>query len=75
MLKRNILVGASALVLALGIAGVQAAPKKKAPLYRSATSLECSREADAKGLHGKARHKFRAACKRQHRHASWAKKG
>jgi hypothetical protein len=69
-MKRNILVGASALVLALGIAGVQAAPKKKGPVHHTAASLECSRQADAKGLHGKARHKFREACKRQARHAS-----
>jgi len=31
---------------------------------RSAASLECSKEADAKGLHGKARKRFRAECKR-----------
>jgi len=30
----------------------------------SAASIECSKEADAKGLHGKARKKFRAECKR-----------
>jgi hypothetical protein len=29
----------------------------------SAKSIECSKEADAKGLHGKARKKFRSACK------------
>ncbi|MBN8961850.1 MAG: phosphate starvation-inducible protein PsiF [Rhizobiales bacterium] len=38
------------------------APKAKAE--RSAASLECSKQADAKGLHGKARHKFRAECKK-----------
>jgi hypothetical protein len=31
---------------------------------RSAKSIECSKRADAKGLHGKARHKFRSECKR-----------
>lgn len=31
---------------------------------RSAISLECSKQADAKGLHGKERKKFRSACKR-----------
>ena len=31
---------------------------------RSAESLECSKEADAKGLHGKERKKFRSECKR-----------
>jgi hypothetical protein len=36
----------------------------KAPVVRSAASLECSKEADAKGLHGKERKKFRSECKR-----------
>ena len=31
---------------------------------RSAASLECSKEADAKGLHGKERKKFRSECKK-----------
>ena len=31
---------------------------------RSAKSIECSKRADEKGLHGKARHKFRSECKR-----------
>jgi hypothetical protein len=38
------------------------APKPKAA--RTAASLECSKQADAKGLHGKERKKFRAACKK-----------
>jgi hypothetical protein len=29
----------------------------------SAASIECSKEADAKGLHGKERKKFRSECK------------
>ncbi len=36
----------------------------KAKTERSALSLECSKQADAKGLHGKERHKFRADCKK-----------
>ena len=32
---------------------------------RSAASLECSKQADAKGLHGKERKKFRATCKKE----------
>ena len=36
----------------------------KAPTARSAASLECSKEADAKGLHGKERKKFRSECKK-----------
>lgn len=37
---------------------------KKATKERSAESLECSRQADAKGLKGKERKKFRRECKR-----------
>jgi psiF repeat len=36
----------------------------KAPMVHSAASLECSKEADAKGLHGKERKKFRSECKK-----------
>jgi hypothetical protein len=31
----------------------------------TAESLECSKEADAKGLHGKERKKFRSECKKE----------
>ncbi len=34
------------------------------PKPRSAKSLECSKQADAKGLHGKERQAFRSKCKR-----------
>jgi hypothetical protein len=30
---------------------------------RSAASLECSKEADTQGIHGKKRHKFMSKCK------------
>jgi hypothetical protein len=44
------------------------APKMaKAKPEMSAESKECSAEADAKGLHGKERQKFRAKCKREAR--------
>ena len=36
----------------------------KAPMVHSAASMECSKEADAKGLHGKERKKFRSECKK-----------
>ena len=36
----------------------------KAAKPRTAKSLECSKEADAKGLHGEARKKFRSQCKK-----------
>ncbi len=42
-----------------------AAPAAKAEKPRSAASLECSKEADAKGLHGKERKKFRSECKKE----------
>ena len=38
------------------------ATDKKAPKEHSAESLECSKQADAKGLHGKERKKFRSEC-------------
>jgi invasion protein IalB len=39
-----------------------AAPAAKAQKPRSAASIECSKQADAKGLHGKERKKFRSEC-------------
>ena len=41
-----------------------AAPAAKTAKPRSAESLECSKQADAKGLHGKERKKFRSDCKK-----------
>jgi hypothetical protein len=38
--------------------------EKKADKPHSAASIECSKEADAKGLHGKERKKFRSECKK-----------
>ncbi|MCK1716242.1 PsiF family protein [Bradyrhizobium sp. 141] len=40
---------------------------RKAPKERSAESLECSKQADAKGLKGKERKKFRRECKKEAR--------
>jgi hypothetical protein len=40
----------------------KSAPKATKP--RSAASLDCSKQADAKGLHGKERKKFRSECMR-----------
>ena len=43
----------------------KAAPAdKKAEKPRTAASLECSKEADAKGVHGKERKKFMSDCKK-----------
>ena len=47
-----------------------AAPNKaspaspKAPVVHTEISVKCSKEADAKGLHGKERKKFRSECKK-----------
>ena len=38
--------------------------EKTAEKPRTAASLECSTEANAKGLHGKARKKFMSTCKK-----------
>ena len=43
--------------------GSSASTTMTAKPAHTAKSLECSKEADAKGLHGKARKKFRSACK------------
>ena len=60
---QNVLVSAAlAAALSLGSVLPAAAATSKA---RSATSLECSKQADAKGLHGKVRKKFRSTCKRE----------
>jgi hypothetical protein len=43
----------------------KAAPaEKKAEKPRTAASLECSKEADTKGVHGKERKKFMSDCKK-----------
>jgi hypothetical protein len=38
--------------------------QRKAEKPRSAASLECSKEADTKGVHGKERKKFMSSCKK-----------
>jgi len=71
MTMRMLLATAATLAL-LGSGGAYAqapAPDKpaaaaKAKPARSAKSIECSKQADAKGLHGKERKKFRSECKR-----------
>lgn len=48
---------------ALLLTGVSALAQTKAPAKpRSAESLECSKQADEKGLKGKERKKFRSKC-------------
>ena len=66
MKKFMLLASAAALALsgAAALAQDKGKAKKPAP-ERTAISIECSKQADAKGLHGKARHSFRNKCKRQ----------
>jgi hypothetical protein len=56
---------ASLLLATPTLAQTAAAAPAKAEKPRSAASIECSKEADAKGLHGKERKKFRSECKAQ----------
>jgi len=42
-----------------------AAKTEKAEKAHTPESLECSKQADEKGLHGKERKKFRSECKKQ----------
>jgi psiF repeat len=45
----------------------------KAEKPRSAASLECSKEADTQGIHGKKRHKFMSKCKKDAKAGAAAK--
>jgi psiF repeat-containing protein len=49
---------------AAGAPAAMAAPAKKAEKPRSAASLQCSKDADTKSLHGKERKKFMSECKK-----------
>jgi psiF repeat len=54
------------LMIGMGAAFAQApasAPAKMTPEEKQAISKSCSDQATAKGLHGKARNKFRSGCK------------
>ena len=65
MKRIMLLAGAVALAVSFTGALAQDTGKAKAPSKpRTAASLECSKQADAKGLHGKDREKFRSKCKR-----------
>jgi hypothetical protein len=50
--------------LTMKIVTPAAAPAKAAAAPRTAESIECSKEAEAKGLHGKVRKKFERDCKK-----------
>jgi hypothetical protein len=57
-------------IIATAVASAQTpSPSAAAPVAsrtdKQATSKACSAQADAKGLHGKARKKFRSECKKR----------
>ena len=58
----------AAATLIAGSAAAQTTPAAakpaKAPIVRTAKSLDCSKQADAKGLHGKPRKSFMSGCKK-----------
>ena len=69
------LIGATALFLAIGVGAALAQTDTPAPAAapaagskmtsdKKAISKSCSDQANAKGLHGMARKKFRSACKK-----------
>jgi psiF repeat len=64
--KEIVMRNAIALLALAGLlaTGSVALAQGKAAPTRSAASLECSKQADAKGLHGKARKSFRSKCLR-----------
>jgi hypothetical protein len=46
------------------VASMAAGKSEKAPVVRTAKSLDCSKQADVKGLHGKPRKSFMSSCKK-----------
>lgn len=70
MLTRS--VGVAAVLIAFAIGSGTAVAQNPAPgagADKKAISKSCSDQANAKGLHGKARKKFRSACKHHGGHA------
>jgi len=65
----SLTIGAGAALAQNPPAAAPAAPSATAPAAapaagdKKAISKSCSEQADAQGLHGKARHKFRSKCK------------
>lgn len=66
MISMKMVAAAAAAMIAIGSGVAQAkdATKAATPVVHSPESIQCSKEADAKGLHGKERKKFRAHCKK-----------
>ncbi|MBS0239830.1 MAG: phosphate starvation-inducible protein PsiF [Proteobacteria bacterium] len=55
----------AAVAIAATSTGSFAAASKSKTTEKTPESIECSKQADAKGLHGKERVKFRAQCKKE----------
>ena len=66
MRRLLLLAGAAALAFSMNSVLAQDAgkTKPKPSAARTAASIECSKQADAKGLHGKERRTFRARCRK-----------
>jgi hypothetical protein len=64
-MKAFAMIAASALVLISAGASAAADSKSKTATVHTPESIECSRQADAKGLHGAERKTFRAKCKKE----------
>ena len=60
----SLLLMSSAFAQTAAPATKMAPAEKKAEKPRSEASLECSKEADTKGVHGKERKKFMSECKK-----------
>lgn len=60
----SLLLTGSALAQTPAPATKSAPVEKKVDKPRTAASLDCSKQADAKGLHGKDRKTFRSECKK-----------
>jgi hypothetical protein len=69
-LAASLLLAGSAFAQTPSPAAAPAAAPSKSAKPHSAASIECSKEADAKGLHGKERKKFRSECKAQAKNAA-----
>ncbi|SFV27669.1 PsiF family protein [Hyphomicrobium facile] len=64
MITTRLIAAAVAATFVMGSGAAFAAATDK-----SAASMECSKQADAKGLHGKERKKFREHCKQEMMHS------
>ena len=63
-MRKLLIVGLMALPLCAATAFAQTTKAPAPAKPRTAESIECSKQADAKGLKGKERKKFRAKCKK-----------